>query len=217
MNFFKTPAILKYIYPNLLWDKKKENKQLQEQRIYLTFDDGPVPDLTKFVLDTLTTYKAKGTFFCVGENVERYPDLYEELITQDHIAGNHTHHHINGWETRDQDYFDDIILCESSLKQNRTKNITLPKKLFRPPYGKIKKSQIQFLRHEYIIVMWDILSGDFDPELNAEKCLNKCISNTSSGTIIIFHDSYKAEKNLQYVLPRYLNHFASKGFLFETL
>lgn len=217
MNFFKTPAVLKYVYPNLLWDKKKENKQQQLQRIYLTFDDGPIPGVTEFVLDILKSYQANATFFCVGENIERYPELYRKLFTGTHIIGNHTYHHINGWEARDQDYFSDIGLCENALHRHLKEKTSVIKKIFRPPYGKIKKSQIQFLRHEYTIAMWDILSGDFDPDFDAEKCLQKCISHTSAGTIIIFHDSYKAEKNLHYVLPRYLDHFISKGFRFDVL
>ncbi len=215
MNFFKTPAVLKYVYPNLLWDKKKEH-QPEKPCLYLTFDDGPVPGITPFVLDTLKTYQAQATFFCVGENVEDHPDLYRKIIDQGHVVGNHTQHHLNGWETRDQDYFNDITLCEHSLRQPLKPSETLTN-LFRPPYGKIKKSQIQLLKHEYTLVMWDILSGDFDPDFDAEKCLQKCISHTNGGTIIIFHDSYKAEKNLEYVLPRYLDHFASSGFRFGTL
>ncbi len=215
MNFFKTPAVLKYVYPNLLWDKK--DKQEQEQRIYLTFDDGPVPGVTDFVLETLKSYQAKATFFCVGENVDRYPALYQQIFREGHVVGNHTHHHLNGWESKDQDYFNDINLCENSLRRHLIRETPSLKKLFRPPHGKIKKSQIHFLKHEYTIVMWDILSGDFDADFNEEKCLRKCISHSTNGTIIIFHDSYKAEKNLRYVLPRYLDHFVSAGFHFEVL
>lgn len=217
MNFFKTPAVLKYVYPNLLWDKKKEERRKKNQRIYLTFDDGPIPDVTEFVLDTLKAYRAKGTFFCVGDNVDRHPQLYQKILRKGHVVGNHTHHHLNGWETRDQDYFNNIRQCDSSLIQHLPERVRLLKKLFRPPHGKIRKSQIQFLKHEYTIVMWDILSGDFDQDFNEEKCLEKCIANTTAGTIIIFHDSYKAEKNLRYVLPRYLDHFTSAEFQFDVL
>lgn len=217
MNFFKTPAVLKYVYPNLLWDKKKESKKKQIQPVYLTFDDGPIPGVTEFVLDTLQAYHAKATFFCVGDNVNRYPHIYQQILRKGHVVGNHTYHHLNGWETKDQEYFNDIGQCENSLQQYLPEKTRPLKKLFRPPHGKIRKSQIQFLKHEHTIVMWDILSGDFDQDFNEEKCLEKCVSNTTAGTIIIFHDSHKAEKNLRYVLPRYLDHFASAGFRFDVL
>ena len=217
MNFFKTPTVLKYVYPNLLWDKKKETKKMKTPRLFLTFDDGPVPGVTEFVLDTLKSYNVKATFFCVGNNVDHYPHLFQKILNKGHVVGNHTYNHTNGWETKDQDYFNDIGLCANSMQHHLKKETPKLKPLFRPPYGKIKKSQIQFLKHEYTIVMWDILSGDFDQHFNEEKCLEKCISHTSPGTIIIFHDSYKAEKNLQYVLPRYLDHFLSTGYRFEVL
>lgn len=217
MNFFKTPAILKYVYPNLIWDKKKEERKNEDQQIYLTFDDGPIPDVTEFVLDTLKAYCAKATFFCVGNNVDRHPHLYQQILDKGHEVGNHTHHHLNGWESNDRDYFNDVGQCENALTRHLPENAQPLKKLFRPPHGKIRKSQIQFLKYEYTIVMWDILSGDFDHGFNEEKCLDKCISNTAAGTIIIFHDSYKAEKNLRYVLPRYLDHFTSAGFRFGVL
>lgn len=214
MNFFKTPALLKYAYPDLLWDMK--GQQRKSPFICITFDDGPMPEITDFVLETLRKYQAKATFFCVGENVQKYPHLYRSVIGDNHLVGNHTHNHLNGWKTESSTYFENIRLCEDAMKQQST--INLPeRKLFRPPYGKIKKSQIRQLKHDYAIVMWDILSGDFDPNFDEERCLKKSIAHTQSGTIIIFHDSYKAEKNIRYVLPRYLDHFAQAGYRFLSL
>ncbi len=217
MNFFKAPALLKHVYPNLLWDKKKENKRKQVSRIYLTFDDGPVPEVTEFVLDTLRKYQAKGTFFCVGNNVDLYPHIFKKICHRGHAIGNHTYNHMNGWDSKDQDYFNDIARCQNALIKHLPAKAHPLKNLMRPPHGRIKKSQIQFLKHEYNIVMWDILSGDYDADFNEEKCLEKCIEHTTPGTIIIFHDSYKAEKNIRYVLPRYLEHFAAAGYRFDKL
>lgn len=217
MNFFKTPAVLKHVYPNLLWDKKKESKQEKAKKIYLTFDDGPIPDLTDFVLQTLKTHRAKGTFFCVGNNVERYPHIFQKIAGEAHAIGNHTYRHLNGWDAKDQDYFNDIALCQNVLAKYLPKEALPLRNLLRPPHGRIKKSQIQFLKQHYEIVMWDILSGDHDAAFDEETCLKKCIEHTAPGTIIIFHDNYKAEKNIRYVLPRYLEHFAAADFSFEAL
>lgn len=217
MNFFKAPALLKYVYPNLLWDKKKESKRKQVRKVYLTFDDGPIPDVTDFVLDTLKEYQIKATFFCVGNNVDLYPHIFKKISGKGHVIGNHTYSHMNGWDSKDQDYFNDITRCQNTLIKHLPEKALPLQHLLRPPHGRIKKSQIQFLKHDYKIVMWDILSGDFDATFNEEKCLEKCIEHTAPGTIIIFHDSYKAEKNIRYVLPRYLDHFASAGFHFDTL
>ena len=215
MNFFKTPALLKYLYPNLLWDKKRDTNG-QAPTLYLTFDDGPVPDVTPFVWDTLAQFDARATFFCVGDNVDRYPDLYQETVRQQHTVGNHTYHHVNGWHTKDHTYQQDIAQCAQALRSHHPSAVE-PSSLFRPPYGKIKRRQIKALKAAYTVVMWDILSGDFDPTFDAEACLQKSIRHTRTGTIIIFHDSYKAQKNLTYVLPRYLEHFARAGYTFHAL
>ena len=215
MNFFKTPALLKYCYPQLLWDKRSTHQS--DPCLYLTFDDGPVPEVTPFVLDTLEQYQAKATFFCVGENVDRYPDVYREILAHGHRVGNHTYHHRNGWKTPDARYQEEVARCQTAFQKHRGNHPKAPLNLFRPPYGKISRRQIRQLAPQYTIVMWDILSGDFDAHFDAETCLQKCIKHTRSGTIIIFHDSYKAQKNLTYVLPRYLQHFAEAGYRFETL
>ena len=210
MNFFKTPAFFKYLYPGLLWDKIVN--QTGAPCLYITFDDGPVPEITDFALETLAQYQAKATFFCVGENIQKHPQVYQSVLKHKHTTGNHTYNHLNGWKTENAAYLKNISLCEKVIKQKEG-----TKKLFRPPYGKIKRSQIRQIRDEYEIVMWHILSGDFDASFSAERCLKQCITHTKSGTIIIFHDSYKAEKNLKYVLPRYLDHFAQAGYQFLGL
>ena len=198
------------MYPGLLWDHR--NGRTNTLDLYITFDDGPVPEITDFVLETLEKYQAKATFFCVGENIQKHPQVYEALLAHKHTTGNHTYNHLNGWKTADDIYVKNIRRCEAVMQQKAGE-----KKLFRPPYGKIKRSQIRQISNEYQIVMWHLLSGDFDPNFNAEKCLKKCIAHSQSGTIIIFHDSHKAEKNLKYVLPRYLDHFAGAGYRFLSL
>ncbi|MDF9801228.1 peptidoglycan/xylan/chitin deacetylase (PgdA/CDA1 family) [Catalinimonas alkaloidigena] len=210
MNFFKTPSLLKLLYSDLLWDYKKENGK----QIFLTFDDGPIPEVTPIVLDTLKDFGAKATFFCVGENIDRYPQVYQQILDAGHRTGNHTYNHLNGWKTENTHYLENVTYCRQSQEQYSHES---EKPLFRPPYGKIKRSQIKLLKNEYQIVMWDILAGDFDPDFSAEKCLQKCIHHSKHGTIIIFHDSHKAAKNLKYVLPRYLAHFSEAGFQFSAL
>ena len=213
MNFLKTPTLLKYLYPGLLWDKKQETR---DPVLYLTFDDGPVPDVTPFVWDTLAQFNAQATFFCVGENVERYPELYQETVHRQHAIGNHTHHHLNGWRTDLPTYLEDVTQCAKALSTHHPAT-PCPPSFFRPPYGKVSRRQIKALQSDYTLVMWDILSGDFDPSFDAEVCLRQSIRHTRAGTIIIFHDSYKAQKNLDYVLPRYLEHFARAGYSFRAL
>ena len=202
------------MYSDLLWNQA--DKHADSSSLYISFDDGPVPEITDFVLEILEKYQAKATFFCVGENVQKYPHVYHSVLKHNHHVGNHTYNHLNGWKTDNSTYFENIALCEATMEQQS--GIALPqRRLFRPPYGKIKRSQIKHIRRNYVVVMWDILSGDFDPSFDAEKCLKKSIAYTQSGTIIIFHDSYKAEKNLKYVLPRYLDHFAQAGYRFLAL
>ena len=167
MNFFKTPTFLKYLYPGLLWDKRPAANDHQPPAVYLTFDDGPVPEVTPFVWDTLAQFDARATFFCVGENVARYSQLYQETLHRQHAVGNHTYHHLNGWRTDDATYQQDVAQCAQVLRTHHP-SATLPSSLFRPPYGKIKRRQIRALKPDYTLVMWDILSGDFDPTLEAE-------------------------------------------------
>lgn len=210
MSFFKTPALLKKFYPGLLWDNNNgDYLPISNKHVFITFDDGPVEGVTGFVLETLASFQAKASFFCVGDNISKNPGVFESVLNEGHTIGNHTFHHLNGWKTKDDTYIHNIASCQgliescqSSLKNSQTK-------LFRPPYGKIKTSQIRKIKKDYQIVMWDLLAGDFNGDFNAEKCLKKCIKYTKNGSIIIFHDSIKAEKNLTYVLPRYLDYLKS--------
>ena len=215
----KTNRVIKKLFSNYVWDiPNKENK------IYLTFDDGPTPEVTAWVLDQLKKYHAKATFFCIGKNIEQHPEIFKKIIEKGHTIGNHTFNHLNGWKTNTNEYIENSVQCSVAINQltgHRTADCILNSehcKLFRPPYGKIKRAQAKKLRQKgFKIIMWDVLSADFDQSITKEKCLNNVISNTQSGSIIVFHDSVKAFKNLEYVLPRALQYLAENNFSFETV
>ncbi len=204
MYFHKSNFLLKKLYPGFIWDKPSE-----EKIIYLTFDDGPITDITEWVLEVLDQYKAKATFFCVGDNIRKHPDIFEKIQKQSHAVGNHTFNHLNGWQTPLALYLENIYHCQQFTGAEIN--------LFRPPYGKITRKQAACVLKTHQIIMWDVLSGDFDQHLPAAVCLKKSIQYTKSGSIVTFHDSVKAQKNLQYALPRYIKHFASQGYRFERL
>lgn len=194
------------LYPMLVWRKKTN-----ERVIYLTFDDGPIPEVTEWVLDLLDQYNSKATFFCVGGNVEKHPDIYKMLTDRGHSVGNHTHNHLPGMHTPDAEYIENIDLCERVMKVARNKP------LFRPPYGKLRRSQIRKLRDRYEIIMWEVLTADYDTRVDKEKCLAKAIQHTRKGSIVLFHDSIKTFEKIQYVLPRFLAHFIERGYRFESI
>jgi peptidoglycan/xylan/chitin deacetylase (PgdA/CDA1 family) len=198
----RTPYIIKKIYYSLIWDLNNGEKDL-----YLTFDDGPTPVITLKVLDILDTYSAKATFFCIGRNVERYPEIYEEILKRGHAVGNHTYSHLKGWITGSKEYFNDIKLAGSFIKSN----------LFRPPYGKIKRTQLKHLRHYYNIIMWDVMSFDFRQSVSKKKCLSLVLNNVRPGSIIVFHDSIKAEENMFYALPKTLKYFNKQNYSFKSI
>ncbi|WP_045462778.1 polysaccharide deacetylase family protein [Sporocytophaga myxococcoides] len=203
------------LYPSLVWKKKVKGNEL-----FLTFDDGPVPDATEFVLEELDKWNVKATFFCVGDNVRKYPHLLKEIIKRGHIAGNHTFNHLNGWRNDNEEYFNNIESCQAAIDEVKREvgvDQGATKDLFRPPYGKIKSSQSKELQKSYEIIMWNVLTGDYDQNLKEEECLAKSIKYSTPGSIVIFHDSIKASKNMKYVLPRYIEYFLSKGFEFKTL
>ncbi len=200
----KTPGWLKKLYPTCLWEMPSDRKVL-----YLTFDDGPHGGATPFVLEQLQRFQAKATFFCIGKNVESEPDLYKSILRQGHRVGNHTWNHVNGWKTADKDYLNEVL---------KTRDL-VDSKLFRPPYGKISAFQIRALVNEmaYQVVMWGVLSGDFDQSIDGKKCAKRVISNAKPGSIIVFHDSAKGFPRLEIALPEILAHFANLGYVFETL
>ncbi len=177
--------------------------------LYLTFDDGPIPEVTEFVLDSLEKYKAKATFFCIGDNIGKHPLIFKKVVDGGHSIGNHTFNHLNGWKTSTDDYLENIKRCDQQLP--------LQTDLFRPPYGRITKSQAKALLPARKIVMWDVLSGDFSLNISPVKCLSKTIQYSRPGSILLFHDSIKAKKNMEYTLPRVLDHFGNMGYEFRKL
>lgn len=197
--------LLRQIYPGCLW-----RMPTREKKVYLTFDDGPHPEATPFVLDQLRQYGAKATFFCIGKNVAEHPELYQRILVEGHRTGNHTYHHLNGWKTPDGQYFEDIISTKALVDST----------LFRPPYGRITRWQLAQLSKPALqmkAVMWTILSGDFDPEISSEKCLDNVIRPMKKGAIVVFHDSQKALPHITYVLPRVLRFFSENGYMMEKI
>jgi peptidoglycan/xylan/chitin deacetylase (PgdA/CDA1 family) len=192
------------------------------QTLYLTFDDGPVPGPTEFVLETLYRAGVKATFFCIGDNIRKHPDIFASVCRYGHAIGNHTYHHVNGWKTNTVDYEKNVKRCRDEIDAhtrygNSFDSDSHRDSLFRPPFGRISRDQIKRLLPEYKIIMWDVLSVDYNQNLSAEKCLRNTIAATRAGSIIVFHDSYKAEKNLMYALPRFVEHYLGKGFGFDIL
>ncbi|MFT4698183.1 MAG: peptidoglycan/xylan/chitin deacetylase (PgdA/CDA1 family) [Flavobacteriaceae bacterium] len=202
----KSPTVLKWLFPKRIWSLPNNLNS-----VYITFDDGPIPEVTPWVLDTLSRFKAKATFFCIGDNVQKHPLIYNRLLKEGHATGNHTFNHLNGWKTSTEDY---SINCEKfeeilNLVQDDKSSINT---LFRPPYGKITSKQASILQKKgYSICMWDVLSADFDASISEEKCLQNVLKNIEPGSIIVFHDSLKAEKRLKYVLPKVLDYIYTNG------
>ena len=196
------PDIIKPLGKDLIFNLKND-----ENTIYLTFDDGPHPEITPWVMDQLKVYDAKGTFFLVGENAQANPKIVESLVSNGHGIGNHTQHHINGWKTKNPDYFDDTAECAVNVKSS----------LFRPPYGKITRSQAKHLSEHYKVVMWSDLSADFDSKYSVEQCLSYATKKVTSGSIIVFHDSEKAWTRLENLLPLCLKYYSSKGFKMKVI
>ncbi len=207
-NWVKTNRFIKIIFPNYIWDIRND-----ENKVYLTFDDGPTPKITEWTLAQLKLHNAKATFFCIGDNVRKFPEIFQKVINEGHSIGNHTFNHFNGWNTEKEMYIKNVELCNQEIAEGR-----LQTDLFRPPYGKIKPSQSKILRKQgYKIIMWDVISYDFDTSITPEKCLENVLNNVQSGSIIVFHDSKKAYKNLEFVLPRTLQFLKEKGYFCEKL
>ncbi|WP_430399992.1 polysaccharide deacetylase family protein [Flavobacterium sp.] len=208
---FKTNRFLKFLFPKYIWELPNS-----EEKIYLTFDDGPIPEVTEWVLGLLKKENIKATFFCIGENIQKHPEVFKQIISDDHTIGNHTFNHLNGWKTSTKKYLKNVELCNSVFEKYSISNFQ--SKLFRPPYGKIKKNQAkELIKLGYKIIMWDVLSYDYDNSLNAERCLNNTLKNISTGSIIVFHDSIKAQDTLQRVLPKLIQQLKEKGFVFDKL
>nr|WP_255592884.1 polysaccharide deacetylase family protein [Marixanthomonas sp. SCSIO 43207] len=200
MRLVTVPKFVQRIYPKRIWALPNNNNN-----VYLTFDDGPIPEVTPWVLDTLKQYNTKATFFCIGDNIKKHPDIYNRILAEGHSVGNHTFNHLNGWQTQPSEYIKNVEICETYLNQNT--------KLFRPPYGKLTSKQSRILQQKgYKIIMWSVLSYDYDNSVSEEKCLQNVLQHIKPGSIIVFHDSLKAQKNLRYVLPKVLD-FMNKNNL----
>ncbi len=206
MYFFKTPKLLKLFYPEALWHGDRK-----EKKIYLTFDDGPIPGVTDYVLEVLSELDVKATFFCVGENIKKNPDVFKRIIQGKHGIGNHTYNHLNGWSVKEQDYLRNIQLCDDMIGKYTGDD---PIKLFRPPYGKIRRNILRKIRHTYEVIMWDVLSYDFSPDITAERSLYKSLRYTRNGSIIIFHDSNKTFEQLKLMISQYILYFKNKNYEF---
>ena len=205
MKFYtiKTPTIIQKFFPNYCWRFSASAKE-----IYLTFDDGPTPDITTYVLNELKKHNAKATFFCIGKNVKKYHTIYERIKKEGHAIGNHTYNHLNASRVTKTSYIDNIQKAEKLIKSN----------LFRPPYGRLKSSQARsIISMGYKIIMWDVLSADFDTTVTPEKCLKNVLSKTSSGSIVVMHDSHKAKDKIYYALPKILSYFTEKGYVFKSI
>lgn len=202
--FIKPPWWLKKLYSPCIWEIPTGEKVL-----YLTFDDGPHPEATPFVLDALKKHDAKATFFCIGKNVAAHTDIYRQVINEGHQTGNHSFNHLNGWKTNTLAYLKDVVKAKDYIDSS----------LFRPPYGKISHWQISQLKKSLglKIILWSVLSADFDEKVSEKKCLENVILNTAPGSIIVFHDSAKAYRNLTYTLPKVLSHYSSQGYRFDKI
>lgn len=200
MYLAKAPFFLKWIYPKCIW-----NMDRSEKSVYLTFDDGPIPEITPFVLELLATYQIKATFFCVGENIKKNPHLFKQIVNAGHRIGNHTFNHLKGWKTRDESYLENVAACQELTQTN----------LFRPPYGRATHSQLKALYPDFKIIMWDVLSGDFDLNLSPEKCLQNVIQHTENGSIIVFHENIKSIPRVTYALPKAIESLLAQGYKFK--
>ncbi|WP_375239211.1 polysaccharide deacetylase family protein [Aurantibacter sp.] len=206
----KTPYLVRWFFSKYTWKKPTAKKIL-----YLTFDDGPTPEITTWVLQQLKNYNAKATFFCIGNNIEKHPELFKTIISEGHNIGNHTQNHIKGWKTSTKKYLEDVNSCELIIKKHN--NSEQKNKLFRPPFGQINSKQgKQLIDLGYKIIMWSILTFDWDKNYTNKQCLNFALK-ARRGDVIVMHDSIKASNNLKYMLPKLLEHYNKKEYLFKTL
>ena len=203
--FVRIPRWVQKLYSRQIWEMSRT-----EPTLYLSFDDGPHPEHTLFVLDQLAKYEAKATFFCIGENVKLYPEIYRRLLDEGHSVGNHTMHHMNGKKATDKKYIQDIAEASEYINSD----------LFRPPYGMITPFRVKLLTEKlrpYRIIMWTVLSGDFDAGISVKRCLENVLLKARNGSIVVFHDSEKSAEKMRSVLPTVLKNFKERGFKFEGI
>ncbi|NNK87454.1 MAG: polysaccharide deacetylase family protein [Flavobacteriaceae bacterium] len=199
----RSPEWLKKATQGLVWNFETDQKE-----VYLTFDDGPTPVITNWTLDLLGQYDAKATFFCVGNQVISNPAIFDRIINEGHAIGNHSNDHLKGWKVSTKLYLENIDRAA----------ISIPSKLFRPPYGQITPAQVKALQKEgYDIIMWSLLSKDWDNSLDGEVCTKNVISRVKPGDIVVFHDSVKAKKNLMFALPKVLDELKGRGYRFKRI
>ncbi|MFP9099889.1 polysaccharide deacetylase family protein [Flavobacterium sp. RHBU_24] len=211
MKFYwvKTSWLIKKLFSGFIWSLPKE-----APTVYLTFDDGPIPQVTPLVLDILKRHDIKATFFCIGDNIDKHPETFKQVLAAGHAVGNHTYNHLDGWRVDDNIYMANTELCQKAIKKYKPEGT----KIFRPPYGKLSPVKARGLKQKgYTVIMWDVLSADFDQGISPEKCLKNVVKNARNGSIIIFHDSLKAQKNMQYALPRAIEYLKRERFRFALL
>ncbi|APX99314.1 polysaccharide deacetylase family protein [Lacinutrix venerupis] len=208
----KIPYLIKRIFPNYVWDFSSNKKIL-----YLTFDDGPTPEITQWTLNTLKKHNAKATFFCIGNNVTKYPDIIKNILEEGHSIGNHTQDHVKGWKTSTKNYLENVLKAETIIKNELKEKQQL--KLYRPPFGQLKNSQGKaIIQLGYKIIMWSVISFDWEHKISKAQCLENVISKASKkNNIIVFHDSVKASRNMMYALPKVLEHFSKEGYVFKAI
>jgi len=213
LYWHKNPTFLRWVMPGYLWKIATKQKVL-----YLTFDDGPIPEITDWVLAELDKYNAKATFFVVGNNVNKNPEIFQRVLAAGHKVGNHTYNHVSGWKTDTETYLNEVATCQEAMTLAGFEKSEMGEKLlFRPPYMRSTATQKAKLKDDYIFVMWDVIAGDFDPELDPEVCYQNTKNAISEGSIVVLHDSLKAAKRMQYVLPKLLAHFHALGWTFQAI
>jgi len=216
----QTPKFVQRIFPKRIWAFPNS-----ENKIYLTFDDGPIPEVTPWVLDSLKKHNAKATFFCIGDNIAKHPEIFKRIISEGHAVGNHTFNHLNGRKTRPEDYLENVVKAETEIAHRtlsicpefnqRGEHLAL---LFRPPYGQMTSAQAKSIRQKgYQIVMWNVLSADYDQTISEEKCFKNVAETIKPGSVVVFHDSLKAQRNMQYALPKVLDIIAGNGWSCEKI
>ncbi len=204
LYWVKTRWFIKKFFGGFIWNVARKRK-----KVYLTFDDGPIPEVTPWVLDVLRKHDIKATFFCIGDNIEKHPEVFRQVVAEGHAVGNHTFNHLNGWNTEDALYLENADKCQQSILKYKPEGT----RLFRPPYGKMSRKQASAMRHKgYKLIMWDVLSADFDQTISSEDCLKNVVDNVENGSIIIFHDSLKAQQNMQYALPRVIDFLKKENY-----